>query len=434
MTSKNQTLGAMAHKYIPGGAHTYSRGDDQFPSNAPRALSRGQGAHVWDVDGNRFIDFGMALRSVTLGYNDHRVSAAAIAEILKGNNLPRVTETEILAAQEFCETIPGCDMVKFAKNGSTAVSAGVKLARAFTGRHMVARCAEHPFFSFDDWFIGDTDMNRGVPPGSANLVVRFNFNDAASLENLFRQYPGQIGCVVLEPASSTEPVPGFLKAVMELATKNGAVSILDEMITGFRWSLKGASDYYGVQPDLKTFGKGMANGFSVAALGGRREIMELGGINHSQERVFLISSTHGAEMCGLGAFRETLRIYKEEDVTAKLWSIGTRLVNEMRQIAQESGLEGHFVLQGALCSPVYFFKDQSGQVSQPLRTLFMQEMVKQGVLMPWMALSCSHTPDVVDLTLRAVREAFKTVREGLSKGVENFLVGPAAKPVFRKRN
>ncbi|WP_141730825.1 glutamate-1-semialdehyde 2,1-aminomutase [Oligoflexus tunisiensis] len=434
MQENNSILNQEAHRYIPGGAHTYSRGDDQFPENAPKVLHRGSGAYVWDVDNRRFLDYGMALRSITIGYDYDRVSEAAIQEIRKGNNLTRATETEVLAAKEFCETIPGCDMVKFAKNGSNAVSAAVKLARAYTGKNYILRCGQHPFFSFDDWFIGDTEVSRGVPESSRNFTLRFNFNDISSVKAAFAQYGNQIACVILEPATSVEPMQGFLSELIAVAHQNKSLVILDEMITGFRWSLKGASDYYGVMPDLKTFGKGMANGFSVAAVAGRRDIMEIGGIHHDQERVFLVSTTHGAEMCGLGAFRETLRVYKELDVTSHLWNQGERLKRGLNGVARDLGISEQFSVEGPACSPAYLVKDADGAVSMSLRTLFMQEMVKNGVLMPWIALSLSHGEEEIDMTIAAAEKSLRVVKNALESGTDQFLIGKAVKPVFRKYN
>ena len=430
----NKETRQRAHAVIPGGAHTYSRGDDQFPENAPAALKSGRGCFVTGSDDKTYLDFGMALRSVALGYADERVNRAAIEQIELGNNLTRATITEIEAAEDFCSVIPGCDMVKFAKNGSTVVSAAIKLSRAFTGRKYIARCAQHPFFSFDDWFIGDTEMSRGVPSEISNFTLRFDFNDIESLKQLFNRYPGQIAAVLLEPSTSVEPSSGFLQDVVSISRANGAVSIFDEMITGFRWSLRGASDFYGAVPDLKTFGKAMANGFSVAALGGRREIMNLGGIKHNEERVFLISTTHGAEMCGLGAFRQVLKIYSEEDVTSHLWKIGNTLIQGLNSAAARHRLNDTFYCGGASCSPLYYFKDQEGKVSQPLRTLFMQEMVKKGILIPWISLSYAHQKEHIERTIDAASEAFDTVNRALSDGVERYLLGNPAKPVFRKFN
>lgn len=431
---RNVEYNKLAHQYIPGGAHTYSRGDDQYPSNAPKILSSGQGAYVWDVDQNKFLDFGMALRAVTLGYNREEISRAAIAEILNGNNLTRASQTEVLAAKEFCEFIPWVEMVKFGKNGSNVVTAATKLARAYTGRKLIARCADHPFYSFDDWFIGDTVVNSGVPSEIKNLTLKFAFNDLTSVEELFIKYPNQIACIVTEPATSVEPKPGFLKGLIDIAHSNGAIVIFDEMITGFRWHNQGACAYYDVKPDLVTFGKAMANGFSVAALGGKKEIMELGGLKHDKERVFLMSTTHGGEMCSLGALRATISFYKANDVVGHLWRIGKQLIDGLNQAALLHGIEKYFVAEGTPCSPSFVCKDIEGNISLPLRTLFMQEMVAQGVLIPWISLSFSHTKSDIDFAIEAASNAFSIYKKALELGSEKYLVGASVKPVFRKFN
>jgi glutamate-1-semialdehyde 2,1-aminomutase len=422
------------HKAIPGGAHTYSRGDDQFPSNAPQILERGKGAHVWDAQGRRYVDWGMGLRSVGVGYDFDRISEAAIRQIRNGNNLTRPSRVELEAAERLIELIPWVDMVKFAKNGSTVTTAAVKLARAATGRDIVARCQDHPFFSFDDWFIGDTLMDRGIPDASRHLTLDFRFNDIASLEKLFAANPGRIAAVILEPATSEEPAEGFLAAVRTLCTREGALLVLDEMITGFRWDLRGACSRYQVEPDLVTYGKAMANGFSVAALGGKREYMELGGIRHGTDRIFLISTTHGAEMCGLGAFLETVSVYRELGVVEAIWKSGSDLVSGLRDVASKAGVADNFRISGLPCSPAYAVLGTDGKPSMELRTLFQQEMVRAGVLMPWIAPSYSHGPDVVAQTLEAAVGALGILRKALDSGTAGLLEGPAIKPVFRKRN
>jgi glutamate-1-semialdehyde 2,1-aminomutase len=317
------------HRVIPGGAHTYSRGDDQHPSNAPPILSGGKGSRVWSPDGREFLDYGMALRAVSIGYAEPEINQAAIRGLELGNSLTRASMIELEAAELLVSLIDSVDMVKFTKNGSTATSAAVKLARAYTGRELVARCAQHPFFSFDDWFIGSTPITKGIPADTIRQTKQFNFNDISSLEALVQAHPDQFACVILEPAATECPAvgtstgccgqaictrnfcgdqPNYLQQVQALCKKHGIVFILDETITGFRWHMKGAQHVHGVQPDLSTFGKAMANGFSVAAVAGRRDIMELGSIDKpGQERLFLLSTTHGAEMSGLAAFIATMQ-------------------------------------------------------------------------------------------------------------------------------
>lgn len=444
-------------KAIPGGAHTYSRGFDQYPTNAPQILTRGKGAYIYDPKGNKYLDYGMALRAVNLGYAEDEIDAAAIEQIKNGNNLTRPSLIELEAAELLVNLIDSVDMVKFTKNGSTAVSAAVKLSRAYTGRELVARCAEQPFFSYDDWFIGSTPLTRGIPKETIEKTKMFKYNDIASLEALIEQYPEQFACVVFEPAALECPASSadttgccgqavctrdyasstdnYLQQVQRLCKKHGIVFVLDEMITGFRWHMKGAQHTYGVTPDLCTFGKAMANGFAVACVAGKREIMELGSIEfEGRERVFLLSTTHGAEMCGLGAFVATVKYMQQHNVVEHLWDYGNKLIEMMQRKADEYGIGKSFKVGGIACSPYYLTLDSSGMNSLPLRTLFSQEMIKNGVLMPWIALSYRHGAEELAMTERALDAAFAVYRKALDEGVEKYLVGPAIKPVFRKHN
>lgn len=438
------------NRVIPGGAHTYSRGADQFPANAPQILERGHGAWVWDPAGRRYLDYGMALRSVTLGYAHPAVNAAAIREIERGNNLTRASLTELQAAELLVDLIPGVDMVKFAKNGSNATTAAVKIARAYTGRRYVCVPRQQPFFSFDDWFIGTTALQRGIPEAHAAATLVFDYNDLASLERLFAQFPGEIAAVMMEPATTLIPCPqagaaalthepyladNFLHQVQRLCRKEGALFVLDEMITGFRWHLQGGQAYFGVTPDLCTFGKGMANGFSVAAVAGRRDVMAVGAIDTpGAERTFLLSTTHGGEMSGLGAFIAAVDVYREQDVCRHLWTYGAKLRDGLSDLARAAGVDGHFSLDGPAISLNYLTRDARGEMSMKFRTLFSQEMIRHGVLMPWIAVSLAHGDEALDATLSAAREALRVYAQALQDGVDRYLDGPEIKPVFRKFN
>lgn len=445
------------HKAIPGGAHTYSRGDDQFPQNAPPILTRGKGAYVWDADNRRYLDYGMALRAVTLGYGDPRVNAAAAAAMDDGVNLTRATWTELQAAETLINLIPSVDMVKFAKNGSNVTTAAVKIARAYTGRRFVCVPRQQPFFSFDDWFIGTTNLKRGIPGEHVTHTLVFDYGDPASLRALFEAHPGEIAAVMLEPATTLTPCPqscqqpnqwpqpactscpknaeNFLHQVQSMCRHHGALFILDEMITGFRWHIAGAQTFFGVTPDLCTFGKGMANGYSVAAVAGRRNVMQVGSIDQpGMERTFLLSTTHGAEMPGLAAFIETVRIYQTEAVTDHLWSYGKRLKSGLNEVAARHGLTQHFVLDGPAICLNYLTLDGDGKPSMALRTLYAQEMIRHGILMPWVAVSQSHGDTELALTLDAADKALAVFKQALDSRVENFLQGSIIKPVFRSHN
>jgi glutamate-1-semialdehyde 2,1-aminomutase len=431
---KSKTFKEKSHALIPGGAHTYAKGDDQYPEVSPGFLERGKGCHVWDLDGNEFIEYGMGLRSVTLGHAYGPVVEAAYQQMKLGINFNRPSSIEVDCAEKFLSLIEGAEMVKFAKNGSDVTTAAVKLARAYTGRDMVAICVDHPFYSVDDWFIGTTDMSAGIPKMIRDLTVKFHYNDIAEIQLLFEKYPNQIACLFMEVERLEPPKEGFLEKVKEICHTNGALLIFDEIITGFRWHLGGAQKYHDITPDLSTFGKAMGNGFSIAALCGKREIMELGGLNHNKERVFLLSTTFGAETHSLAAALETMKIYETEPVIKHLYRQGERLMNGINQSVQEHHLEDHFGILGKPCNLLYFTRDQDRQPSQPFRTLFLQETIKRGIIAPSLVVSYSHTDQDIDRTLDAINEALFIYRKALDEGYEKFLVGEAVKPAVRKYN
>jgi glutamate-1-semialdehyde 2,1-aminomutase len=432
--SKSRALQPTAHRLIPGGAHTYAKGDDQFPENAPGFIARGRGCHVWDLDGNEFIEYGMGLRAVTLGHAFEPVVEAAYRQMQLGINFSRPTKIEVDLAEAMLEVIDGADMVKFAKNGSDVTTAAVKLARAYTGRDLVAICGDQPFFSIDDWFIGSTELNAGVPEAIRQMTLKFRYNDLQSLQDLFDQHPGKIACIVLEAEAANPPAAGYLKQLKQFCEDRGAVLIFDEMITGFRWHLGGAQKFHGVVPHLSTFGKAMGNGFAIAALAGTREIMRLGGLDHEQARVFLLSTTHGAETHALAASLATIGIYREQNVVEFLWRQGERLRRLVNQSIVENRLDGFFELTGRPCNLVFATFDQDGNRSQTFRTLFMQELIQRGVIAPSFVVSFSHSDADIDRTAEAVYEAHVIYRKALDEGIEKYLQGRPVKPVNREYN
>jgi len=429
-----QALQRKAHRLIPGGAHTCSKGDDQFPEHTPIFIARGQGCHVWDVDGNEFIEYGMGLRAVTLGHAFQPVVDAAYRQMLLGANFTRPAKIEVDLAEALLEVVDGADMVKFAKNGSDVTTAAVKLARAYTGRDLVAICVDQPFFSIDDWFIGTTELNAGIPQAITDLTLKFPYNDIESLRELFDRHPGCIACVILEAEASVAPRQGFLNEVKELCEQQGAVLIFDEMITGFRWHLGGAQKFYNVIPHLATFGKAMGNGFALSALVGKRDIMRLGGLDHDQPRVFLLSTTHGAETHALAASLETIKIYRERNVVEFLWKQGERLTALVNRSIAENHLEGFFEVLGRPCNLIFATCDQEGKRSQAFRTLFLQELIRHGVIAPSFVVSFSHSDTDIDRTAEAVYEAHIVYRKALNEGISKYLEGRPVKPVNRRFN
>lgn len=429
-----EALRQRAHELIPGGSHTYAKGDDQFPESAPPFIVRGAGCHAWDLDNREFIEYGMGLRAVTLGHGIERVNRAAYRQMQNGINFSRPSTIELEAAEAFLGAVESAEMVKFSKNGSDVTTAAVKLARAVTGRDMVALCADQPFFSTDDWFIATTENNAGIPESIASLSVRFRYNDLASLVELFDLYPERIACVVLEAEAATEPAPDYLAALKELCESRGALLIFDEMITGFRWHLGGAQKFHGVTPHLSTFGKALGNGFAISALAGERRFMRLGGLDHDQPRVFLLSTTHGAETHALAAAIEIIRIYREQNVVDTLWAQGKRLRALVHRSIAEHRLEEFFEINGRPCNLIFATLDENRERSQEYRTLFMQELIRHGVIAPSFVVSFSHSDADIDRTGAAVHEALAVYRRALDEGIGKYLEGRPVKPVNRRFN
>lgn len=416
---------------IPGGAHTYAKGEDQYPEGMAPVIVRGRGCRVWDADGNEFIEYGSGLRSVGLGHAFPAVVEAVRRQLELGSNFVRPATIELECAEAFLECIPTGEMVKFCKDGSDATSGALKLARAYTGRDLVAVCANHPFFSVDDWFIGSSGMPGGVPQFTRDATLKFQYNDLPGLAALFDQHPGKVAAVVLEAEKEAAPAPGYFDGLRALCDRHGAVLILDEMITGFRWRLGGAQAYYGIRADLSTFGKAMANGFSVSAVTGRRELMRLGGSEHNRERVFLLSTTHGAETHGLAAAIATMAIYRSQPVIETLWQRGRRLAEGLHAAAAAAGVAEHVPILGQPCCLVFGSRDAHGRPSQPFRTLLMQEIIRRGVLATSLVVGYSHTETDIDQTIEAFAGAFATYRRALDEGIDKHLAGRPVKPAIR---
>jgi glutamate-1-semialdehyde 2,1-aminomutase len=432
--TRGKQLAARLRRLVPGGCHTYAKGDDQYPELAPALIARGKGCHVWDVDGNQFIEYGMGLRAVTLGHAYPRVVEAVRGSLELGTNFTRPAPEELACAELFLSLIDGADMVKFTKDGSTANTAAVRLARRTTGRDLVAICADHPFFSYDDWFFCTTTADGGIPRAAYEQTVQFHYNDLASLRAQFAAHPGQIAAVILEPARIDEPAPGFLAELVALSHAEGAVVIFDETITGFRWHARGAQHLYGVVPDLSVFGKGMANGFAHSALAGKREVMHWGGRDHPDENVFLLSTTHGAEIPALVAAIATMEIYRTEPVTEHLHRVGARLAEGLRQASAHHGLTEYVMPVGRACNLFFGTRGPDGKPSQPFRTLFLQELIKRGVLGPSFVVSYSHQDEDIDRTIDAVDGALAIYARAMAAGsVDGLLVGPPSRPVYGRR-
>lgn len=421
------------HALIPGGAHTYAKGEDQYPEGLAPVISHGRGAHVWDVDDNEYIEYGSGLRAVSLGHAHPRVIEAVRRELGRGSNFVRPSIVEVEAAQRFLATVPTAEMVKFAKNGSDVTTAAVRLARAVTGRPLVAICGDQPFFSTDDWFISTTAMPAGIPDDITELTVTFPYGDLAATEELLSRHDGRVACLILEPAGHQEPPPGYLAGLRKLAHRHGCVLVFDEMISGFRWSEAGAQGLYGVVPDLSTFGKALGNGFAISALAGRRELMEHGGLRHHGERVFLLSTTHGAETHSLAAAMAVMETYVEEGISARLHELGERLATGVRAAANGMGVGDHVVIRGRASNLVFATLDEDLRPSQDYRTLFLRQLIGGGVLGPSFVVSSALTEDDIDRTVDVVAQACAVYRKALdAQNPAAWMGGRPVKPAFRR--
>jgi glutamate-1-semialdehyde 2,1-aminomutase len=432
--TQSAAVQARLHELVPGGAHTYARGPDQYPEAIAPILVRGSGARVSDVDGNEYVEYGMGLRSVTLGHAYAPVVEAVCRAASEGVSFTRPTLLEVQAAERMAERIPSADMVKFAKNGSDATTAALKLARAATGRDLVAVCADQPFFSVDDWFIGTTEMDAGILDEARHGTVAFRYNDIGSLETLLERYPQRIAAVFLEAATGTaEPQPGFLEGLRSLADRDGFVLVFDEMITGMRWSAAGAQSVYGVTPDLSTWGKAIGNGFAVAGLCGRRSLMELGGLNTGAPRVFLLSTTNGPETTGLAALLAVADAYEEWDVVGTMERQGEKLRVGVEEVAARHGVHEAVTVSGRPSCLVFGTRDANGAPSQAYRALFLQEMLRRGVLGQSFVISAAHTDADIALTLEACDGAMAVYARALEAGTtDGFLEGRPVAPALRR--
>ena len=424
------------HDLIPGGAHTYSKGDDQFPLRSPAAITHGKGAYVWDLDGNMFLDCSLGLSTVSLGHAYEPVLKRVKEELDKGANFQRPAVIEREMAEKFLSLIPQHQMVKFAKNGSTVTTAAVKLARAYTGRKLVAFPADHPFYSYDDWFIGKSQCSRGIPEEISSLSVTFKSYDLNSLKDLFGKYPGQIACVITEPEKSEHgrEIEGIIKGMIELTHKNGALFIVDEMVTGFKTAFPGTVTKYSLDADMATWGKGIANGFAFCALTGKSEILEIGGIrNAGAEKVFLISTTHGAETHAMRAAIATIDEFKSKDVLRHNQEIGRYFNTSCQKVIDRHELNDFIELYHSEWLPVFVFKDSAKNISVGYRTLMLQEMIKRGVLFQGVFIPCfSHSKEDVEYFAEALNQSLLVYSNALKEGYEKYLIGEVTKPVFRR--
>ncbi len=424
--AKSAALFSRASKTIPLASQTFSKSYLAYPDGqAPLFLSHGKGSHVWDVDGNEYIDFVNGLLPITLGYDDPDVTAAVVEQLHRGVAFSLATELEVRLAEKLVDLIPCADMVRFGKNGSDATSGAVRLARAYTRREHVAVCGYH---GWQDWYIGSTPRNRGVPKAVQELTHVFPYNDLSALETLFAEYRGELACVVMEAMTGTEPSPGYLQGVQDLCRRNDTLFILDEIITGFRFALGGAQELFGIVPDLAAFGKGMGNGFPISAIVGRKEIMR------EMENIFF-SFTAGGEAVSLAAALATLEKFEREDVIGHLWKQGEKIKGAVNRTILELNLSQALTLSGKPPWLLLGFRDNGGATSWQIKTLFIQEMLARGILIQGSHnVSYAHTDADIAALVMAHGEVLGILADAIhNKRIDAYLKCAPMEPVFRVR-
>jgi glutamate-1-semialdehyde 2,1-aminomutase len=359
-----------ARAVIPLGSQTFSKSFTQYPKEAPLFLAGGDGARVWDVDGNCYVDLVSGLLPVVLGYRDSDVDDAIRRQLCNGISFSLATELEIELAERLVEIIPCAELVRFGKNGTDATSAAVRLARAFTGRDRVAVCGYH---GWQDWYIGSTLRNKGVPRVVSDLTHAFPYDDLAALEAVLANHRGEFAAVVIEPVNIAEPAPGYLEGVKDIAHAHGALLVFDEIVTGFRVAIGGAQELFGVTPDLACFGKAMGNGMPISAIVGRANVMR------EMEEVFF-SGTFGGETLSLAAAIATIDKMRSQPVIERLWETGAALANGAERRIAAHGLSDTVGFGGLAPWKILIFRDHEQASAAAMKTVFVREMLRNGVL------------------------------------------------------
>lgn len=424
--ARSEALLNAALDIIPIGAQTFSKSVTQYPRGAaPFFIDRATGSKTWDVDGNEYIDFNNALCAVTLGHCDPDVTAAVSDQLKKGTIFSLSSALEIDVARLIVDLVPCAQSVRFGKNGSDATAGAVRAARAFTGRDHIAVCGYH---GWQDWYIGSTARRKGVPLASQGLTHSFPYNDAEALDAMLTSRAGAFAAVILEPMNVEWPQPGYLQAVVDIARSHGAVAIFDETITGFRYALGGAQEYFGVTPDLVCLGKGLANGYPLAAVAGRADVMR------EFEDVFF-SFTMGGETLSLAAAKASLEKSCRENIPAKLAATGTRILEGVRERIERHGCTAFLSVVGHPSWSFLVIHEQAGAYGLEMKTLFMQEILVRGILtLGTHNVSWAHDDADVDALLDAYDQVFPLMRDALATGtVRDRLRCDTLQPLFKIR-
>ncbi|WP_310393421.1 aminotransferase class III-fold pyridoxal phosphate-dependent enzyme [Hymenobacter sp.] len=420
--TQSDALYARAHQIMTPVTQTLAKGPGQYTKGvSPKYLKRGAGSHVWDVDGNEFIDFQMGIGPISLGYAYPRVDDAIRAQLLDGITFSMMHELEVQLAELIHEIIPNAESIRISKTGADVCSAAVRVARAFTGRSKVLCCGYH---GWHDWYIGTTSRDKGIPQEIKDLTAAFEYNNLDSVRALL---DGDVACLILEPFIFDAPKDNFLHEVAALCKANGTLLIFDEMWTGFRVAVGGAQEYFGITPDLAVYSKAFANGMPIALLTGRRDVMML-----FEQDVFFFT-TFGGEALSMAAALATIAEMREQNVPARLAEQGKKLKDGYNEIAAELGLSAHTKCYGYDCRTIVTFDAAAGNPLE-IKAFMQQELFKRGILWGGFHNLCfSHTDADVAHTLAAYREVLPLLKEAIEAGdLASRLLGEPVEAVFRK--
>ncbi len=421
--TKSDELYKKAVDLIPCVTQTLAKGPTQFIKGiAPKYLTKGKGSHVWDVDGNEYLDFNMGIGPLSLGYAYDKVDNAIKKQLEDGITFSLMHPLEVEIAELIKEVVPNAESIRYSKTGADITSAAVRVARAFTGREKVLCCGYH---GWHDWYISVTDRNKGIPGTIKDLTFTFNYND---IQSVITSIDSETACVILEPFVFEAPKDNFLQKLRDVCTENGTLLIFDEMWTGFRIALGGAQEYFGINADLACFSKAVANGMPIAILTGRKDVMQL-----FEKEVFFFT-TFGGEALSLAAAKATIEEIRDKNVPAYLAKQGKKLKEGYNKIVNELGIDYSKCIGYGCRSIITFDAAKSGQNPLEMKSLVQQEMIKRGIL--WGGfhnMSFSHSDEDVEYTLKAYQDVLPILKEAVDKrDVRGFLKGDPVEPVFRK--
>lgn len=422
--SQNIELFNKAIQITPCGSQTYSKSYRYYPTGfAPNYISNAFGAQILDVDGNQFIDYCLGLGAVTLGYKNSYVDNKVIDQIrLFGPSfsLPHYIEYEL--AEKLTSMIPSAEMVRFLKNGSDATAAAVRLSRAYTSRSVVAVCGYH---GYQDWYIGSTINNNGVPVSYSNFTKTFSYNNIQSLEKIFDE--NKVACVILEPCQAQGPENNFLQNVKNLCNKNKSVLIFDEIVSGFRISLAGAQELYGVTPDLSAFGKGMGNGYAISALVGKKDILKM-----IDEDVF-ISTTFGGDCVSIAASLATIEFMINNNTVNTCIALGNKWLNAAKNMVTDKKLEKYIEIYGISPHCGFIFKDGINFKSTDLSSVYQFSLFESGIVTTGVNNFCyAHTEKNISCFISATEDALDKVKTFIETGRCDS--DARISPIFKRNN